>query len=125
MGYVAFVTFLLAHAFVHVAVWAMPRPATDRPPPFDPAHSWALAAGGVRPTAQRATSVVLAWTAALLFAASAIALVVGASSWTSVALAAGAVGIVLKVLWFNRWLSLAVALDAGVLAAAAASWPTA
>jgi hypothetical protein len=33
------------------------------------------------------------------------------------------VALALKGLWFNRWLSLGVALDISVVVAAAAGWP--
>ena len=122
MEQLAVVTFLLAHAFVHVAVWAMPKPA-ERPTPFDPTHSWALAAGHVPPASQRTTSVTLAWLAAALFAAAGVALAADLAAWTALALVAAVVGLVLKALCFNPWLSLGVALDVAVLVAAAAGWP--
>lgn len=122
MEQLAFVLFLIAHSFIHVAVWAMPKPA-ENPPPFDPTHSWALAAGHITSTSQRTTSVTLAWLAAVLFAAAGAALAVGATAWTALAMLAAVVGLVLKGLCFNRWLSLGVALDVAVLVAAALSWP--
>ena len=122
MEQLAVVVFLIAHAFVHVAVWAMPKPA-ENAPPFDPTHSWALAAGHMTPTAQRTTSVTLAWIAAGLFAASGAALAVDATAWTTMAMLGAAVGLALKGLWFNRWLSLGVALDVAVLVAATMNWP--
>ena len=123
MEQLAVIAFLFAHAFVHVAVWAMPKPA-ENPPPFDPAHSWALGAGHITPTSQRTTSAVLAWVAAVLFAASGFALAIDAAAWTALAMLAAAVGLALKGLWFNRWLSLGVALDIAVLVAAAMNWPS-
>ena len=122
MEQLAAVTFLIAHALVHVAVWAMPKPATN-PPPFDPNHSWVLAAGRRSPVSQRTMSVALAWLAAVLFAAAGVALAVDIAAWTAVAVLAAAVGLVLKGLCFNRWLTLGVALDLAVLVAAM-NWPS-
>ncbi|MDT7839954.1 hypothetical protein [Streptomyces justiciae] len=34
-----------------------------------------------------------------------------------------AVGLLLRTLWFNPWLSLGVLLDAGVIAAVLLTWP--
>ena len=123
MGEIAAVAFLIMHGFVHAAVWATPKP-TENPPPFDPAHSWVLAATHVPPTSQRTTSVTLAWLAAVLFTAAGIALALDVAVWSVLAVLGAVVGLLLKGLWFNRWLSLGVALDACVLFAVAAGWPT-
>ena len=120
MEHLAAVAFLFAHPFVHVAVWAMPKPA-ETAAPFDPTHSWALAAGHAPPTSQRATGVTLAWIAAALFAAAGLALAFDLVAWTALAVMAAAVGLALKVLYFNPWLSLGVVLDVAVLALAIAA----
>ena len=120
---IAFVVFLFAHAFVHVAVWAMSKPA-QKPAPFDPTHSWALAAGHVAPSSQRTTSVALAWIAAALFGAAGVALAFDASAWRSLAVLAAAVGLALKGLCFNRWLGLGVVLDIAVMVIAVMNWPS-
>lgn len=124
MEQLAVVLFLIIHGFVHAAVWAMPKPAEQKPPPFDPAHSWALEAAHVAPASMRATSVIVAWVAALLYAAASVALAVDAAAWTTFAVLGAGVGLVLKGLWFNRWLSFGVALDVAVIAAVAAGRPT-
>ena len=116
------VAFLIAHGLVHAAVWATPKPAAE-PPPFDPAHSWALQASHVPPATQRSTSVGLAWVAALLLVVAGSAYAFDAGVWTLFAAAGAVVGLVLKGLWFNRWLSLGVALDLAVLVAALTNWP--
>jgi hypothetical protein len=36
-----FIVFLIAHAFVHLAIWLMPKPR-DQAAPFDANHSWLL-----------------------------------------------------------------------------------
>ena len=46
------------------------------------------------------------------------------SVWAvTLAVAAAIVGLALKVLYFNPWLTLGILLDAGVLSAALLSWP--
>ena len=122
MEQLAVVAFLIVHGFVHAAVWAAPKPA-DQPAPFDPAHSWALAAAHIAAPAARTASLTLAWLAAGLFAAAGCALALDITAWTSLAVLGATVGLLLKGLWFNRWLSLGVALDLGVIAAVASNWP--
>jgi hypothetical protein len=101
----------------------VPKPA-DKPAPFDPSHSWAFAAAHLGSSSARQASVTLAWLAAALFTSAGVTLALDASAWTSLAVAGATVGLLLKGLWFNRWLSLGVALDVGVMAAVAAGWPT-
>ena len=122
MEQLAMAAFLIVHGLVHVAVWGMPKPA-ESSPPFEPTHSWALAAGHVSPASQRTTTITLAWLAAVLFAAAGAALTVGVGAWTSLALLAAGAGLVLKALCFNRWLTAGVALDVAVLIAATTPWP--
>jgi hypothetical protein len=122
MEQLAVVAFLIVHGFVHAAVWTAPKPA-NQPTPFDPAHSWALAAAHIAASASRTASLTLAWLGAGLFAAAGCALALDTTAWTSLAVLAATVGLVLKGLWFNRWLSLGVVLDLGVIAAVASSWP--
>lgn len=114
--------FLIAHGVVHAAVWATPKDP-DKPAPFDPSHSWALAAGHVAATPMRSASVVLAWASAVLYISAGVSVAVGAASWTVLATLAAVVGLALKAVWFNRWLSLGVLLDVAVLVAVAQGWP--
>jgi hypothetical protein len=120
MDRIAVIAFLLAHGIVHVGVWAMPKAAAEKPAPFDPAHSWALTAARVDSTSMRSASVTLASLAAVLFGAAAFALAIDAAMWAGLAAAGALLGLTLKALWFNPWLSLGVALDLGVLVAV--SW---
>ena len=122
MDRILVVAFLFAHAFVHVAVWAMPKPdaATQ---PFDPTRSWALAAVHVATAPARTASVAVAWAAAVLYGTAGFALAFELPMWAGLAVAGAAVGLVLKALWFNPWLSAGVVLDVAVLLAVAAQWP--
>jgi hypothetical protein len=122
MDQIAAVVFLVCHGIVHAAVWSTPK-QTSNAAPFDPTHSWALAAAHVAPAPSRTASRVLARVAAVLFVAAGVALAVDAQAWTLFAIAGATIGVVLKALWFNPWLSLGVALDVAVVAAATAGWP--
>ncbi|MFJ2238055.1 hypothetical protein [Streptomyces sp. NPDC087859] len=46
-----------------------------------------------------------------------------ADGWATAAALAASVGLVLKALWFNPWLSLGILLDIGVITAALTNWP--
>jgi|GEM_PF-2446676 hypothetical protein len=114
--------FLLAHGFVHAAVWAAPGPR-EAQAPFDPRHSWLLAAVHVAADPARTTALGLAWAATGLYALAALLLVAGAGVWAPAAAAAALVAALLKVTFFNTWLTLGVLLDVAVLTAVAAAWP--
>jgi hypothetical protein len=114
--------FLIAHGLLHGAIYAVPRKPGDEAP-FDPGHSWALAGLGIAARPARATATALAWTAAGLFGLAGTFLLAGAGLWTSTAVLAAAVGLVLKLGYFHPWLTFGVLLDLGVLAAVLARWP--
>jgi hypothetical protein len=118
----AVTTFLIAHGLIHIAIYASPsNPA--KPAPFDPSRSWALAAAHVDTTMMRSASLVMCLAAAAAYAAAGWLLAFDAAAWTATAAIAAVVALALKGLWFNRWLSLGVALDISVLVAAAVGWP--
>jgi hypothetical protein len=116
--------FLVAHGLVHLAVW-LPHPAPEegKPVPFAPDHSALLTVAAVPAVGARRFSEILAVTAAvtLVLAGAAVAFGVGAA--VPLAVAGASVGLLLKALFFNAWLTLGVALDLLVLAMALASWP--
>ncbi|MFE9773671.1 hypothetical protein ACFYOV_18780 [Streptomyces sp. NPDC005931] len=113
--------FLFLHGFVHLPVWLARSTGNE---PFDPRHSRALAAVGVPgPRATGATAVVLAAVTALFYFFAGAAAAVHSSAWPAAALTAACLGLLLKVLWFNPWLSLGVLLDVGVVTAVLAAWP--
>jgi hypothetical protein len=126
MTTVLIVAFLLVHGLVHLAVWLPhPEPDPDKPPPFAPDHSAVLTATRVPQQQAHRTSVVLAVAAAAAYAVTALGVAFGAGWAVPVAVAAALVGLALKLLFFNPWLSLAVVLDALVLTAALWEWPLA
>ena len=114
--------FLIAHGLIHAAIYAVPKDP-NKPVPFDPNHSWALAAMHVAERPTRTLGVRLSWLTALLFAGAGIALLVHNSLWVSIAVCAAALGLLVKGLFFHPWLILGILIDIGVLWAAAADWP--
>lgn len=119
-----FVTALLAaHGLVHVAVWTVP-PDQAKPAPFDPARSWALAAGHVPPPAMRHAGGAVAWVVCFAYAVAALAVAADLPAWPVLAAMAAVTAVVFKLLWFNKWLLAGIALDAGVLVAATGGWPS-
>jgi len=113
--------FLFLHGLVHLPVW-LPQPG--RSEPFDPRHSWALAAAGLPQARVMGTAAVgLASATAVLYVIAGAATAAQSSGWATAAVTAAAVGLVLKALWFNPWLSLGMLLDAGVITAVAMTWP--
>lgn len=103
-----FAAFLIVHGLVHLAVWLAPA---IEDAPFQADRSWLLGSGD---TSHRA-SVALAVSAAAVFVASGIALLVGATVWAPLAAAAAAIGLVVALLYFNPWLIVDVAINAALL----------
>jgi hypothetical protein len=113
-----YIGFLAAHGFVHVAVWAMPKPAEDAKAPFDPGYSWLL--GSARPIA-----VVLAVVAGSLFLVGAGGAFAQSDWWRAVVVIASIVSIGLMTLYFNPWLIAGWALSAGLIAGIVwLAWPS-
>ena len=112
---------LFLHGLAHLPVWL---PRTNPGEPFDPRHSWALAAAGVQ--GPRIHFTAATWLASLttaLYAIAGAAAATQAEGWATAAILAASVGLVLKALWFNPWLSLGVLLDIGVITAVLTNWP--
>ena len=109
MWRILFITFLAAHGFVHIAVWATPKPADGKEPPFDAAHSWLLGDA-------RSLAISLAIVSAALFVVAALGVFGHADWWRSVAVVAGGVSIGLITLFFNPWLLAGWGLSAGLIA---------
>jgi len=76
MWRILFITFLAAHGFVHIAVWATPKPADGKEPPFDAAHSWLLGDA-------RSLAISLAVVSAALFVVAALGVFGHADWWRS------------------------------------------
>ena len=116
--------FLIAHGAVHLAIWLAPSPVESQSTaPFSPDHSALLTRTQVPRATAHLLAARLAGAAAIAYVAAGLAVALG-SGWTG-ALAAGAavIGLVLKLLYFNPWLSLGVLLDAAVLSAALLGLP--
>lgn len=113
---------LIGHGLLHLGVWA-PRDRRYRPEPFDPRHSWALAAAHVADLPAAAVSVAFASDTAILYVLAGVGLAAGAGWWTMAALVAASWGLVLKTIWFHLWLTAGALLDAVVVIAVAQSWP--
>jgi hypothetical protein len=116
------VSFLIAHGLVHAAIYATP-PDTAKQAPFDPARSWAVAAGHVPRALMRTVSVRLAWITAAAFAVAGMALAAGLQSWPLIAAVAAVTGLALKIVYFHPWLSAGVLIDVAIVVAAANDWP--
>ncbi|WP_367325297.1 hypothetical protein [Streptomyces sp. HUAS ZL42] len=114
--------FLIGHGLLHPGVWTAPQ-RPDRPSPFDPGHSWVLAAARVSPAPARAAALSLAWYTALVYVVAGAGLLAGSGWWPTAAVVAAASGLALKAIWFDPWLTLGVLLDVGVITAVAAGWP--
>ena len=116
--------FLIAHGAVHLAIW-LPPPPTDaeRQAPFAPDHSAVLTRTQVPQTASHLVAVGLAGAATVLYVVAGLAVALGSGWAVALAAVAAIVGLALKVLFFNPWLTLGILLDAAVLSAALLSWP--
>ena len=114
--------FLIIHGLIHLGVWATPKP--DGPQPFDPSHSWFFSLVGIGKATTRTLSIILAIGAAVGFVASGIALFAGSELWRLFAIVTAAETLLLLLLYFNPWLSFAVAIQFGIFyALVIAHWP--
>ena len=97
--------FLIAHGLVHLAVW-LPRPAADAP--FDPGRSWLIGEAGslTRPLALVACGILVL---------SGLLLLPGTWAGAALAVTGASVSLALVLLTFNRWLTVAVAIDVAIV----------
>jgi predicted exporter len=107
--------FIVAHGLVTAAMWASPPRATD---PFRATHSWLL--GDARPLA-----VVVALVAAAGFLLAGVGVIADQAWWVVAGIGAGAVALLLMVLFFNPWLLAGIAISAGILYAGFQALPQA
>lgn len=114
--------FFVAHGWIHAAIYALP-PDPDKPPPFDVKHSWALGAAHVAEHPAHTLALWFAWITTALFVVSGIVLLADSEAWIPVAAAGATAGLLLKGLFYNRWLTAGVLIDVGVLWAAYSGWP--
>ena len=116
--------FLVAHGLVHLAVWLPhPAPQEDKPAPFAPDHSALLTVVAVPKVGARRLSEILAVTAAAALVLAGVAVAFGVGEAVPFAVIGACVGLALKALFFNPWLTLGIALDLLVLAMALGDWP--
>jgi hypothetical protein len=113
--------FLFAHGWIHAAIYALPQ-KPEETPPFQASHSWALSAAHVPEVSTRRVSIAMSWLTCAAFGTAAVFLVAGSDLWMSVTIASAALGLVLKALYFNPWLSLGVLIDVGLIALTTTSW---
>jgi hypothetical protein len=115
--------FLIVHGFIHSAVYLLPPPP-DKPQPFDPGHSWILAASHVADDSAHRAARALAIATTALFTISGLVVFVGSSAWIPMTVAAAGLGLMLKVLYFHPWLILGAAIDVALIWTAYAEWPS-
>jgi hypothetical protein len=115
---------LILHGAVHLAVWLSPAPTdAEQSAPFAPDHSAVLTRTHVAPTTAHVLATRLAVAAAVAYGVSGLAVAFGSEWAAGIAVAAAILGLTLKAVFFNPWLSLGVLLDTAVLSAALLSWP--
>ena len=116
--------FLIAHGAVHLAVWLPPSPTNaERQAPFAPDRSAVLTSTQVSQAASHVVAVLLAGAATTVYVLAGLAVGLGSGWAVALAVAAAIIGLALKLLFFNPWLSLGVLLDAAVLSSALWAWP--
>ena len=104
--------FLIAHGLVHLGIWCTPFDPAKAP--FDPRRSW-LAARMGQEGRGRGLAVVLAVVTAAAF------LIVGTGvlidgDWAQAAAITGAtVSLLLALVYFHRWLSFNVLINAAII----------
>lgn len=116
------ISFLIAHGFVHAALYDVP-PDPKHPNAFNPGDSWMLKRMGVAAAEARRTSVVLATSTALLYSLAGLGLLLDTVWWRAGTIVATALAASLKIAYFQKWLVLGVALDLGIVLALAVHWP--
>jgi hypothetical protein len=106
---------LILHGLLHLGVWTV-KPDPALVPSFDASRSWVLARSGRAPSTTAGASVGLAVACAVAFAASGWLALLDMSLWRAPAVLGCILGLVLKVVWFNRWLVAGIAIDIVLLA---------
>ena len=97
--------FLIVHGLIHIAVWLAPQQPDA---PFDSRHSWLL---GDVSTLSRS----LAGIACVLLVLAGILVLLEVGPGAALAIAGAVVSLVLVLLTFNRWLSVATAINAAII----------
>lgn len=95
---------LIAHALITAAVWVSPLLPNA---PFNPAHSWLL---GDSRNVSVPTSIALA----VALAGTGLGLLLNQAWWAPLGLASGICAALFTVVYIHPWLSLAIAINAGI-----------
>jgi len=118
----AVICFLVAHGFIHTALYNI-KPDPKSPQPFNPGESWMLRRLDVNAAMAKQASAVLSATTSLLFVLAALGLLLGAGWWPAATIVAVGVAAALKVAYFHAWLTIGVLIDVAIVVALAAHWP--
>ena len=107
--------FLLAHGLIHPGIFAIPKDP-DEPEPFDPANAWAFEAAHVAAHQTHVFGATVSALTAFAFLLAVIALFMSSPAWVPLAMVGAGLGLLLKGLFFDPWLSAGVFIDLGILA---------
>lgn len=102
---------IIVHAVITGVVWTAPL-LPDAP--FNPSHSWLLGDS-------RTIAVPVSLLVAVALAATGVGLLLNQPWWAPLGLGSGAAAVAFILVYFNPWLSLAVAINAVIAIAAASS----
>jgi hypothetical protein len=114
--------FLIAHGLLHLTIYVVPRNPHQRLP-YDASRSWALQTLHVGTAPMHTAAVALSSVVATLYCSAGLALDLRLGAAAGLAAAAAVTALALKVVWFNTWLTLGVAIDLAILLAVATGWP--
>ena len=114
-----FIGFLIAHGFIHVAMWILvPKPAPGKEAPFDASHSWLLGT-------QKALAASLAAATAAILVAAGVGLLTHADWWRAAAVIGLTASFLLIVVYFNPWFIPIEAINTALIASILwLSWPS-
>jgi hypothetical protein len=108
-------SFLIAHGLVHL-LYLMPRPEDDASYPFVPEERWSARLVGLEPATAKRVAAALAIGCAIVLFVSGVGLFADADVWKPMAAAGALLSLALLLLFFHPWLTIGVAIDAGILA---------
>lgn len=97
--------FVVAHGLVTAAVWGMPQKPGE---PFRATHSWLLGDA-------RSLAIALALVATVGFVLAGVGFLGHQTWWGGFGIVAGAVALVLMLLYFNPWLLAGIGISAAIL----------
>ena len=97
--------FVVAHWLLTGALWAIPQKADEL---FRATHSWLLGDA-------RSLAIAISLVAAIGFVLAGIGFLGHQGWWAVSGIGAGAVALILMVVYFNPWLLAGIAISAGIL----------